>query len=117
MSSQDDKNNRQSKIFFVAIVAIIVAGTAFWYFLTIWAAEPVGPEKAKEFAEQFERECFLAIQDEQQCKKLIGQNHRECLFSNIERVPAGEGDEGGSVKHDREGYLKCMREKTGVSYK
>ncbi len=116
MSSQDPKDKRKSKLFFFAIIAVIVAGTAFWYFLTLWAAEPVGPEIAKGFAEDFEHECFLDLHDEEQCRKLIGENHRECLFENIEEVEPGTGDEGGDVKHDRDGYMTCMRERTGVSY-
>lgn len=116
MKRREDEDVRKSKIVFFAIIGIIIAGTAFWYLLTLWAAEPVGPNIAKGFAEDFEHECFLDTQDTDKCKKLIGQNHRECLFANIERVPEGEGDGGGSVKHDREGYMQCMREVTGVSY-
>ena len=116
MSRESSENTLKSKITFFAVIAVIVAGTSFWYFLTLWAAEPVGPEIAKSFAEEFERECFLAVQDEEQCRKLIGRNHRECLFDNIEKVAPGTGDDGGDVEHDRKGYLACMREQTGVSY-
>ncbi|QDG51429.1 hypothetical protein FIV42_11950 [Persicimonas caeni] len=109
-------NSLKSKLSFFAVIAVIVAGTAFWYLLTLWASEPVGPEIAKKMAEDFEHECFLDLQDEEQCRKLIGQNHRDCLFDNIEKVEPGMGDNGGNVVHDRDGYLTCMREKTGVSY-
>jgi hypothetical protein len=107
---------RRGKWVFAAIIGIILAGTGFWFLLTLWAAEPVGPEIAREMAGEFERECFLDLQDEDECKKLIGQNHRDCLFDNIERVEPGTGDDGGDILHDREGYTECMREATGVRY-
>lgn len=109
-------NSLKSKLPFFIVLAVIIGGTAFWYFLTLWASEPVGPEIAKKMAEGFEHECFLELQDEEECRKLIGQNHSDCLFDNIEKVEPGTGDNGGSVVHDREGYLECMRERTGVSY-
>jgi hypothetical protein len=117
-SETNEKNGSalQSKIALFAIVAVIIVGTSFWYLLTLWAAEPVGPEIAKQFAEDFEHECFLSEQDEEQCKRLIGSNHSDCIFANIERVEEGTGDNGGNVVHDREGYMTCMREATGVSY-
>ncbi len=116
MSEQSPSDARKSKIVFFTIIAVILGGTAFWYVLTLWAAEPVGPNIAKEFAEDFEHECFLAVHDEEECKKLIGQNHRDCIFANIERVEEGTGDDGGSLAHDREGYMECMREATGVRF-
>ena len=109
-----DDDRKKSKLIFFAIIGVILAGTAFWYFMTLWGAEPVGPGIAKEFAEDFERECFLDIQDQTKCRELIGQHHRECIFANIERVEPGKGDEGGDIKHDRAGYMQCMREATGV---
>lgn len=107
---------RKSKLIFFAIIGVILAGTAFWYLLTLWAAEPVGPEIAREFAQDFERECFLEVHDEDECKELIGKNHSECLFATIETVEPGQGDNGGNVVHDREGYMECMREATGVRF-
>jgi hypothetical protein len=106
----------QSKIVLFGIIATIVVGTGLWHLLTVWASEPVGPEIAKQYAEDFEHECFLDVQDEEQCKRLIGTNHRDCIFDNIERVEPGTGDNGGNVVHDRDGYMTCMREATGVSY-
>ena len=96
----------------LAIIGVIVVGTLGWYLLTILGAKRVGPEKAKHLAEAFERECFLDIQDQTRCRELIGTHHRDCLMANIERV----SDDAGTsrVEHDREGYLSCMREKTGV---
>jgi hypothetical protein len=116
MSQQNSNDARKSKLVFFAIIAVILGGTAFWYALTVWAAEPVGPHIAKEFAKDFEHECFLELHEEEQCKKLIGQNHSECIFANIERVDEGAGDDGGSLVHDREGYMECMREATGVRF-
>jgi hypothetical protein len=116
-TNEDDRSTLNSKIALFAIVAIIVAGTGFWYLLTVWASDtPVGPETAKQFAKDFERECFLKLEDEQQCRTLIGKHHRDCLFDNIERVESGTGDNGGNVVHDRNGYMTCMRASTGVSY-
>ena len=116
MTQQSADDARKSKIVFFTIIAVILGGTAFWYALTVWAAEPVGPNVAKEFAKDFEHECFLSEHDEGKCKKLIGQNHRECIFANIERVEEGTGDNGGNLVHDREGYMECMREATGVRF-
>jgi hypothetical protein len=116
MSAQDPKNTRRSKIYFALIIAVILGGTAFWVFLTMWAAEPLGPTIAKEFAEDFERECFLETQDQTRCRKVVGRNHRDCLFANIQKVAPGTGDNGGDVEHDRAGYMSCMREKTGISH-
>lgn len=116
MSSEAPKNHRTSNLWVLLIIAIIIGGTAFWFFFTRWSAEPVGPTIAKEFAEDFEKECFLELQNQTECRKLVGQNHRACLFDNIERVTRGTGDNGGDIAHDRDGYLSCMRDKTGVSH-
>lgn len=110
---QSAKPARSNTVFFV-VVASILMGTAGWYAMTLLGSEPIGVERAKEMAKEFERECFLDLQDDKRCKALVGQYHRECLFENIERVPEGQGDDGSGVKHDREGYLGCMRERTGV---
>jgi hypothetical protein len=108
----DDRTD--SKGIFFTIIGLIVIGTAGWYAMTLLGAEPIGVERAKELAEDFERECFLQTQDQDQCRELIGEHHRDCLFENIERVEKGTGDDGGDVRHNREGYMNCMREKTGV---
>lgn len=116
MSEQNDAGKKKSRLYFILIMAVILGGTAFWVLLTVWGAEPVGPTQAKGFARDFERECFLELQDEPRCRKVIGQHHRECIFANIERVAPGTGDGGGDIKHDRAGYLTCMRTKTGVQH-
>jgi|GEM_PF-2084414 len=116
MSSEAPQNHRQSNLYVLLLIAITLGGVGFWFFLNRWAAEPVGPTIAKEFAEEFERECFLELQDEARCRQLIGKDHRECLFANIERVTPGSGDNGGDIKHDRDGYLRCMRDLTGVQH-
>lgn len=99
---------------FFGIIAVILVGTAFWYLLTLLAAEPVGPDIAKEFAEDFERQCFLEVHDEEECKELTGRNHLDCISEATERVEEGAGDDGGDIKHDRDAYLACMSEATGV---
>lgn len=116
MSSEAPQNHRNSNLYVLLLIAITIGGTGFWFFLNRWAAEPVGPTIAKEFAEDFEKECFLELQEERECRKLIGMNHSECLFANVERVTPGSGDQGGDIRHDREGYMTCMREKTGVQH-
>lgn len=116
MTTTKPQQGTTTKIYFIVLMLFILAGTIFWTLLTIWGAEPLGPTTAKDFAQAFERECFLELQDQDECRKLVGQNHRDCLFDNIEEVEPGSGDEGGDIKHDREGYLACMREATGVSH-
>lgn len=116
MSEQNEAGRRSSRLHFILIIAVILGGTAFWVLLTVWGAEPVGPTQAKEFARDFERECFLELQDEPRCRKIIGKHHRDCIFAHIERVAPGMGDDGGDIKHDRAGYLTCMRAKTGVQH-
>lgn len=111
-ASNDDSNN--SKKVFFAIIGVILLGTVFWYGLTLWAAEPIGPETAKEFAEKFERECVLDARGQEECKELTGRNHRECITTTTERVEEGTGDGGGDIEHDRDAYMECMREATGV---
>ncbi|MGM0558628.1 MAG: hypothetical protein ACQEVA_19740 [Myxococcota bacterium] len=109
---KDDRTG-STGIFFT-IIGLIIVGTAGWYAMTLLGSEPVGVERAKELAEEFERECYLETLDQSQCRELIGEHHRDCLFDNIERVESGTGDDGSDVRHDREGYLECMREATGV---
>jgi hypothetical protein len=103
-----------SNTVFFAIIALIIIGTAGWYAMTLLGSEPVGVERAKKLAEEFERECFLDLQDQKRCRELVGEHHRDCLFDNIERVEEGEGDDGSDIRHDRDGYLECMRDATGV---
>ncbi len=117
MSGTDDQKSRNTKLPFFVTMMVIVAGTAFWYYLTVFAAAPISPSVSKEFAEGFERQCFLQLQDQKQCRKLIGENHRDCLYANVKRVAKGEGDDGGSLKSNRSGYMQCMREKTGLDKK
>lgn len=105
---QSDKVSTNT-IFFV-VIAVIVLGVGLWVALTIWGYEPIGPAKAKVFAEAFERECFLELRDEKECKRFIGEHHRECLFDNVERVEPGTGDDGSDYKHDRAGYMACMEQ-------
>ena len=112
--SADRDERTSSNIIFFAIIAVIIVGTAGWYAMTLVGNEPIGVERAKELAEEFERECFLDLQDHDRCKELVGEHHRDCLLDNIERVEEGQGDDGSAIRHDREGYLACMRESTGV---
>ena len=113
VEAPDDERTSSKGIFF-AIIAVIVVGTAGWYALTLLGAEPIGVERAKKLAEEFERECFIDLQDQDKCRKLVGEHHRDCLFENLERVDEGRGDDGSGIRHNREGYLRCMRERTGV---
>lgn len=114
MQSDADNGTHSTKRVFFAIIAVILLGTAFWYVLTLWAAEPVAPDVAKEFAEDFERECFLQVHDEEECKELTGANHLDCIEEATERVDEGEGDGGNTIEHNRDAYLECMAEATGV---
>ncbi len=108
-----DERTSSNGVFF-AVIALIVIGTAGWYAMTLIGSEPIGVERAKELAEDFERECYLDLQDQERCRDLIGTHHRDCLLDNLERVGDGEGDDGSDIRHNREGYLECMRQNTGV---
>ncbi len=99
----------KSKVVVIAIVLIILAGTAAWSWANLYQSPDYDPEQAELFAGYFYMRCEAEHHDEL-CNQAIGHYHRDCFVEQVEAIPEdGVDDPDANVDNlRRRGYLECM---------
>lgn len=99
----------RSKIVVIAILVIILAGTAAWSWANLFQSPDYDPEQAQLFAGYFYINCEAEHPD-RVCNEVVGHHHRRCFVEQVEAIPYDyDGDQDATNDAlRRRGYLECM---------
>lgn len=104
MSERTQNNDDESSnLAFFVLLGFIVLGAVAWAVWTVQYAGGIDPERAKELAEEADKECVLAGVEPRACKELVGRHHRECLSE-----ATGRSEKNGQLEVAREAYMACV---------